>query len=204
MEDKINGDLVIFAELECKNQKCGNKNKKIKQYPAPGIPFGDYIYDSMKFICPSCGNRYKDEPSFSVNTKFFDNGNGNGNGNGHDKSNSKSKTEEQELTEIYDFKTVKDTEEIYYYNSEKGIFVKYGEQIIKQEYVKCFPDCKIKDVDQVVYHIRWSNLIDRNQFDSKIEWIAANDCMINLKTGETKPHSPEFMTTVRIPNDYVY
>ena len=68
--------------------------------------------------------------------------------------------------------------------------------------MKCFPDCKIKDVDQVVYHIRWSNLIDRNQFDSKIEWIAANDCMINLKTGETKPHSPEFMTTVRIPNDY--
>ena len=207
MEDKNNANLVIFAELECKNQECGNKNFEIKQYPAPGIPYCDYVHESMRFICPSCGNRYKDEPSFSVNTNFFDNG------NGHDKSKSKSQEEEkeqeqdsksieQQLTEIYHFKTVKDTEEIYYYNSEKGIFVKNGEQIIKQEYVKYFPDCKIKEVDQVLYHIRWSSLVDRNQFDSKIEWIAANDCMINLKTGEIQPHSPEFMTTVKIPHNY--
>ena len=26
--------------------------------------------------------------------------------------------------------------------------------------------------------------------------------MINLKTGETKPHSPEFMATVKIPHNY--
>ncbi len=207
MEDKNNANLVIFAELECKNQECGNKNFEIKQYPAPGIRYYDYVHESMRFICPSCGNRYKDEPSFSVNTNFFDKG------NGHDKGKSKSQEEEkeqeqdsksieQELTEIYHFKTVKDTEEIYYYNSEKGIFIKNGEQIIKQEYVKYFPDCKIKEVDQVLYHIKWSNLVDRNQFDSKIEWIAANDCMINLKTGETQPHSPEFMTTVKIPHNY--
>ena len=109
---------------------------------------------------------------------------------------------EKELLDKYHFKTVKDTEEIYYYNSEKGIFVKNGEQIIKQEYVEYFPDCKINDVDEVVFHLRFKTLIERDEFDSNIEWIAANDCMINLKTGETKPHSPEFMATVKIPHNY--
>ena len=51
---------------------------------------------------------------------------------------------EKELLDKYHFKTVKDTEEIYYYNSEKGIFVKNGEQIIKREYIEYFPDCKIR------------------------------------------------------------
>ena len=109
---------------------------------------------------------------------------------------------EKELLDKYHFKTVKDTEEIYYYNSEKGIFVRNGEQIIKREYIEYFPDCKISDVDKVVFHLRFKTLIDREQFDSKIEWLAAKDCMINLKTGESKPHSPDFMATVRIPHNY--
>ena len=109
---------------------------------------------------------------------------------------------EQELLDKYHFKTVKDTEEIYYYNSEKGIFVNNAEQIIKREYVEYFPDCKISHADEVVFHLRFKTLIDRDEFNPNIEWIAAKDCMINLKTGETKPHSPEFMATVRIPHNY--
>ena len=92
MEDKNNANLVIFAELECKNQKCGNKNLEIKQYPAPGIPYCDYVHESMRFICPSCGNRYKDEPSFSVNTNFFDKGNSTIKVNPNHKKRKKSKS----------------------------------------------------------------------------------------------------------------
>ena len=109
---------------------------------------------------------------------------------------------EKELLNKYHFKTVKDTEEIYYYNSEKGIFVKNGEQIIKREYVEYFPDCKITRVDETVFHLRFKTLIERDEFDYNIEWLAAKDCMINLKTGETKPHSPDFMATVKIPHNY--
>ena len=28
--------------------------------------------------------------------------------------------------------------------------------------------------------------------------------MVNVRTGEAKPHSPEFMATVQIPHDYLY
>src|SRR5262245_22639799 len=80
---------------------------------------------------------------------------------------------EKELLNKYHFKTVSDTEEIYYYNSEKGIFLRNGEQIIKKEFVEYNPDCKITDADKVVFHIKYSTLVDRDEFDSRIEWLTA-------------------------------
>ena len=71
MEDKnkksVSGNLVIYTNLVCENTQCKNKKIITKQYPAPGIPFDEYIYDSVKLICADCGNKYKDNPVFGVN-----------------------------------------------------------------------------------------------------------------------------------------
>ena len=71
MEDNV--QLVIFTHLDCPS--CGNKD--IKQYDAPGIPYGDYIHDEVKLTC-NCGNKYNCKPVFGVSTdwKGFDNDNG--------------------------------------------------------------------------------------------------------------------------------
>ena len=92
MEDKDNAKRVIFAELECQNQVCNNKD--IKQYPAPGILYGDYMHDIIGFTCSNCGSPCKDFPSFSVNAnwKGFDNGNS----NGEDKSGSSTTIDENQ------------------------------------------------------------------------------------------------------------
>ena len=76
LENKDNGNRVIFTELPCQNELCGNKD--IKQYPVPGILYGDYVHDIIGFKCTNCGSACKDFPSFSVNAnwKGFDNGNG--------------------------------------------------------------------------------------------------------------------------------
>ena len=42
----------------------------------------------------------------------------------------------------------------------------------------------------------------RLEFDSQIEWLTVEDCVINLTTLEARPHSPEFMATTRIPVSY--
>jgi putative DNA primase/helicase len=121
----------------------------------------------------------------------------------HEKKNKDNpKTLEEELTEKYHFKSLKDTEEIYYYDSEKGIFVKNAEWLIKQECIKSDPECSSKNVTEVINHIIWNNYTDTEQFEASIEWITAKNCMINLRTGEKKSHSPDFMTTVRIPHNY--
>lgn len=109
---------------------------------------------------------------------------------------------EKELIKKYHFKATKDTEELYYYDSANGIYVKGGEWIIKQESLKFNPGINPSVVDQIIQHIKWGNYIDRSQFDSNIEWLACKNVVVNLLTGETKDHSPDFMAIVQIPHNF--
>ena len=45
-------------------------------------------------------------------------------------------------------------------------------------------------------------MIPRSRFDSQIEWLTLKNCVVNLKTLDTRPFSPEFMATIRIPVSY--
>jgi len=104
---------------------------------------------------------------------------------------------EAELIKKYHFKATKETEDLYYYDDSQGIFVKGGEWMIKRESLKYNPG-----ITTSTAHIIWGNYIDRSEFDSKIEWLCCKNVMVNLRTGETKSHSPNFMATVRIPHTY--
>lgn len=116
----------------------------------------------------------------------------------------------------YTLKTLDDTEEIWYYDSKRGIFMPNAEPIIKAriEADKGMPhidkDGKIKesslttyDVNEYLNHIRRRTPVSREDFNRSIEWIACTNCMLNVKTGETKPFSPDFMNTTHIPVNYI-
>jgi len=106
------------------------------------------------------------------------------------------------LIERYTFATMKDTDEIYYYDSDKGIYVKGGEIFIKKELAAMHAYIPSHQVKEIINTIKSKTYIDRKEFDSNIEWLACKDCMINLKTGEIKPHLPDFMTAIQIPVSY--
>jgi putative DNA primase/helicase len=106
------------------------------------------------------------------------------------------------LTEKYTFATMKDTDDIYYYDSNRGIYIKEGEVFIKSELIAMHGYISTHTVTEIINTIKALTYTDRKEFDSKIEWIACNDCMIDLLTGETRPHSPGFMATIQIPVFY--
>ena len=64
------------------------------------------------------------------------------------------------------------------------------------------PEMKSKEVNEIINRITWSNYIDRTDLDSEIEWISMKNGVVNLRTGEIKDHSPDYLTTVQIPHDY--
>jgi P4 family phage/plasmid primase-like protien len=105
----------------------------------------------------------------------------------------------EKLMENNVFKTMGDTNEIYYYNEKLGIFVDDGKSIIEMQAESMLPEISCHQVNEVINHIRRRTLTGRTEFNSQIEWLACKDCMINLKTLEIKPHSSEFMVTVQIP-----
>jgi putative DNA primase/helicase len=106
------------------------------------------------------------------------------------------------LIERYTFATMIDTDEIYHYESDRGIYVKSGEVFIKKELADMHTYIPSHQVTEIINTIKSKTYTDRKEFDSKIEWVACIDCMINLITGETRPHSPDFMVTMQIPVTY--
>jgi P4 family phage/plasmid primase-like protien len=111
---------------------------------------------------------------------------------------------EKELIKKYHFKSMKDTKEIYYYDTVKGIYVKDADWVIEQECIKFNVDIKTNDVNDTKNRIIWSNYIDREAFNPDIEWLCCKNVMINVRTGEVKDHSPDFMTTIQIPHTYLH
>jgi phage/plasmid-associated DNA primase len=133
-------------------------------------------------------------------------------GIGKEKERKKNEKEEQqnqlqdlklELEEKYYFKTLKDTEEIYYYDEARGIFVPNGEVIIKGALESVIgPNLTNKDVNEFLGHIQRSSYFDRSGFNPDIAWIGCADRMLYLRTGQTAPFSPEFLNTVYLPVKY--
>jgi putative DNA primase/helicase len=121
------------------------------------------------------------------------------------------------LIKEYILKTLDDTEEIWYYHSKRGIFLPNAEPMImaRIEHDKGMPYTDPKtgqikesyltkyDVNQYSGHIQRRTYISRDDFNPSIEWLACDNCMINLKTGETCPFNPVFMNTARIPVNYI-
>jgi putative DNA primase/helicase len=106
------------------------------------------------------------------------------------------------LIERYTFATMNDTDEIYYYDSNRGIYLKGGEVFIKKEVAAMHSYLPTYQVNEIINTIKTKTYTDRKEFDSNIEWVACKDCMINLITGETRPHSPDFKVTMQIPVTY--
>jgi P4 family phage/plasmid primase-like protien len=106
------------------------------------------------------------------------------------------------VTDTYNFKTFADTKEVYYYDSESGIYRSNGESVIEALVESMKPNISTHQVNEIINHVKRRTLIPRSAFDSQIEWLALEDCMINLTTLETKPHSSEFMAIMQIPISY--
>jgi putative DNA primase/helicase len=110
------------------------------------------------------------------------------------------------LIEEYHFKTIRDNGDIWYYDSKNGIFIPNAESIIKERLEADFrySDNPITSYqkNECIIHIQHRTYINRDDLNHDIAWIACNNCMINLITGEIQPFDPKFLSTTRIPVNY--
>ena len=121
-----------------------------------------------------------------------------------------------ELIKLYNLKTLSDIDQIWRYVPERGIFVPDAEPIVKAKIeedlghpyfdpktgkVMQSPLTRHK-INEYLGHIERRTYIGREDFNPSLEWIATENCMINLFTGLTEEFSPEFMCTTQIPVRY--
>jgi putative DNA primase/helicase len=99
------------------------------------------------------------------------------------------------------FRTFKDTEEILYYKD--GKYHKGGTQEIKKELEKIGGySITTHKRKEVINHIIAKTMVAREEFDKDIDIINLKNCLVNIRTGEVKEHSPEYLSIIQIPVKY--
>jgi len=104
-----------------------------------------------------------------------------------------------DLLAEYSFKTMMDNEECFVYKD--GIYVPSGEVTIKQECEKRVPKkfMTIHSINEIIGHIKRSTYADRNKFNQGKWVLNLRNGLYNTQTEELSPHTPEFLSTIRIP-----
>jgi P4 family phage/plasmid primase-like protien len=111
------------------------------------------------------------------------------------------KLTDQVMTE-YTFRTMRDNEEIWYYDIARGLYVRSGDSIIR-EYVEILnPKIKTHAVNEIIQKIRRRTYVDRDQFDNNPDIINIQNGLLDIWTGQLEDHSPDFLSIVQLPLIY--
>ena len=106
-----------------------------------------------------------------------------------------------DLIAIHFLKTLRDTEEVIYY--EEGYYHYEGEAIIRAVSEKIFGEhLNSYRVNEILNHIRRSTYIKREELNNDLWTLNLENGLFNIETFEFCPHTPNLLTTIRIPLTY--
>lgn len=109
----------------------------------------------------------------------------------------------EKIKRMHIFKTMKDTREVYFYNTKKGIYEKGGEKLIESITKRVLGNyATTHTVTEIISHVSGTTFVDRDIFDKDITKIVVENGILNIMTGKLTPHTPEFLSTVRVPLVY--
>lgn len=114
------------------------------------------------------------------------------------------------LRKKYHFATNSITEEIWMYHEDEGVWKPDGEAFIKKVCELIinalgYPEfATIRRIAEIVHHIKRYPQFHPDELNRawREGWINCRNGVINIYTGEFKPHSPEFFFTWRINAEY--
>jgi putative DNA primase/helicase len=108
---------------------------------------------------------------------------------------------EQVMNE-YSLKTMRDNEEMYYYDINRGLYLRLGDSVIKEHLEILSPKIKTHRVNEIIQKIKRRTYVDREQFDSNVNIINIQNGLLDIWTGQLKEHSPEFLSITQLPLIY--
>jgi putative DNA primase/helicase len=100
--------------------------------------------------------------------------------------------------------TLKDTEEILYYDEKEGIWKFNGEALIKNLATKLLGEkTKTQYLNETLNYIKAVTYVDRKIFDNQpIYLLPVKNGVLNLETLELLPYKPEYYFTSKLPVAY--
>jgi P4 family phage/plasmid primase-like protien len=111
---------------------------------------------------------------------------------------------ENVLMDMYRFRTMSDTKEIFYYDESRGIYVS-GAEIIIESQAELMTDGTVSTsiVNEAMNHIRRRTYTNRPDFDaSQPHILNLQNGLLNIDTLEIKEHSHDQLSLVQLPVKY--
>jgi P4 family phage/plasmid primase-like protien len=108
----------------------------------------------------------------------------------------------QAIIKEYTFKTMKDNDEIYYYDSDKELFVTHGEWLIKEYCETLRPEITTHQVQEIINHVKRKTGADRSSFDCDPVVLNLQNGLLDIHTGEFREHSSNHLSLVQLPIKY--
>jgi len=106
------------------------------------------------------------------------------------------------LIKKYEFVTVRETDEIYYYNG-KIYDSKNAISIIKEETEQLIKECTKHDRQEVLEKIKSKTYKEIAAFDNDPNIITIENGIFNISTGKLIPHTPTNLSKVLIPCSFI-
>ena len=104
----------------------------------------------------------------------------------------------------YEIITFQDTEEVFYFDYDRFCWINSGEHLIKKIAQEKWRDKATKYyVNEAIEHVKRSTFKNRDEIKMlPPELIPLNNCIINIKTFEHQPFTPDYFYTSKISVDY--
>ncbi len=96
-----------------------------------------------------------------------------------------------------------DTQDIYRYDKDRGVYVNDGKEFIEQSCMYWMRESwTVHKTDSVLRGIRIRSHVARDVVDNDVRIINMKNGLLNLVTGELKPHTPDYLSITQMPYDY--
>jgi len=93
----------------------------------------------------------------------------------------------------YRFLTIEESKDILFYDDEKGVYLYGGEIVIDKELEQTFGfKLRISDITEIKNHVMRQTYVKKEVFDSDISIINIKNGLLDWKTAELLPHTPDY------------
>lgn len=108
------------------------------------------------------------------------------------------------LGEHHSFATIRDTDELYFYDPDRGFYVRKGRSFIDELLEEHIPDCMNTGRRKNIFEkLRARNYVDADEFSPPEGKVCVANGVLDLDTRELEPHSPDYYFTSRLQTPYI-
>lgn len=102
----------------------------------------------------------------------------------------------------YHILTMEDSDEVYFYDEERGVYRLGGEVKVKAWLEANSYGCDTRIVNETTDKLKRQTYVRRETFDADKSTLNLSNCLFNVRTGEHFAHSPEYRSITQLPVRY--